>query len=104
LALPGVSVSYRGQGNFAVTGRAMHLDKVREAAVRIAADLAPLVHGIDVDAVEAPAPDRVPVGAMLTSDGLQYVQTRDGVKHLSLLPDSPQAVVELIDTPASPSR
>jgi len=26
------------------------------------------------------------------------------VKHLSLLPDSPQAVVELIDTPASPSR
>jgi type III secretion protein D len=104
LALPGVSVSYRGQGNFAVTGRAMHLDKVREAAARIAADLAPLVHGIDVDAVEAPAPDKVPVGAMLSSDGLQYVQTRDGVKHLSLLPDSPQAVVELIDTPASPSR
>jgi type III secretion protein D len=104
LALPGLSVSYRGQGSFVVTGNAMHLDKVRESAARIATDLAPLVRGIEVAAVEAPAPDRVPVGAMLSSDGLQYVQTRDGVKHLSLLPDSPQAVVELIDTPASPSR
>ena len=104
LGLPGLSVSYRGQGSFAVTGQAMHLDKVREAASRIASDLAPLVRGIDVAALEAPAPDRVPVGAMLTSDGLQYVQTRDGVKHLSLLPVSPEPVVELIDTPAGPSR
>ena len=104
LGLPGLSVAYRGQGSFVVTGQAMYLDKVREAASRIATDLAPLVRGIDVAAVEAPAPDRVPVGAMLTSDGLQYVQTRDGVKHLSLLPDSPEPVVELIDAPASPSR
>ena len=104
LASPGLSVSYRGQGSFVITGQAMHLDKVREAAARIAADLAPLVRGIDVAALETAAPDRVPVGAMLTSDGLQYVQTRDGVKHLSLLSDSPQPVVELIDTPAGPSR
>lgn len=104
LGSPGLSVAYRGQGSFSVTGHAMHLDKVREAAARIASDLAPLVRGIDIAAVEAPAPDRVPVGAMLTSDGLQYVQTRDGVKHLSLLSTSSEPVVELIDTPAGPSR
>jgi type III secretion protein D len=41
-----------------------------------------------VEASEAPAPDTVPVGAMLSTDGLKYVQTRDGAKHLSLSPES----------------
>ena len=87
LGTPGLVVSYRGRGVFEVSGRAMYLDKVRAAANRIAADLAPLVRGIEVAASEAPAPDTVPVGAMLSTDGLNYVQTRDGAKHLSLLPD-----------------
>jgi type III secretion protein D len=88
LGTPGLVVSYRGQGVFEVSGRAMYLDKVRVAANRIAADLAPLVRGIEVEASEAPAPDTVPVGAMLSTDGLKYVQTRDGAKHLSLSPES----------------
>jgi type III secretion protein D len=100
LGLPGLTVSYRGQGMFEVGGRAMHLDKVRAAANRIAADLVPLVRGIEVVAAEAPAPDSVPVGALLSTDGLQYVQTRDGAKHLSLLPEP---IAALSDAPA-PSR
>lgn len=101
LGTPGLTVSYRGQGFFVVGGRAMYLDKVREAAARIAGDLAPLVRGIEVAAAETPAPDSAPVGAMLSTDGLQYVQTRDGAKHLSL---SPEPIVELSDAPAVPSR
>ncbi|HEY9109051.1 MAG TPA: HrpD5 family protein [Roseateles sp.] len=100
LGTPGLTVSFRGRGVFEVGGRAMYLDKVRSAANRIAADLAPLVRGIEVVAVEAPAPDSVPVGALLTTDGLQYVQTRDGAKHLSLLPEP---IAALSDAPA-PSR
>jgi type III secretion protein D len=100
LGLPGLTVAYRGHGVFEVGGRAMRLDKVRDAARRIAADLAPLVRGIEVVAAESPAPDSVPVGALLTTDGLQYVQTRDGAKHLSLLPEP---IAALSDAPA-PSR
>lgn len=101
LQVPGLAVAYRGNGVFVVTGHAMRLDEVRAAASRIAADLAPLVRGIELAATEAPAPDRVPVGAMLSSDGLQYVQTRDGVKHLSLMPEP---IVELPEAATTPSR
>lgn len=97
LSSPELAVAYRGRGVFAITGRTVQPDKLRLAASRIAADLAPLVSSIDVVAAEAQAPDRVPVEAMLSSDGLQYVQTRDGAKHLSLLPGP---IVELIDPPS----
>lgn len=101
LPVPGLSVTYRGGGVFAVGGRVTDLDKLRDAAKRVGADLAPLVRGIEVAATELPAPDRVPVGAMLATDGLQYVQTRDGVKHLTLVQEP---VAELIDAPAVPLR
>lgn len=99
LSSPELAVAYRGRGVFAITGRTTQPDKLRLAASRIATDLAPLVSSIDVVAAEAQAPDRVPVEAMLSSDGLQYVQTRDGAKHLSLLPGP---IVELIDPPSRP--
>jgi len=82
LGNPGLTASYRGQGVFVVGGSSLALDKVRESTQRIAADLAPLVQRIDIAAAELPPPERVPVGAMLSANGLQYVQTRDGVKHL----------------------
>ena len=103
-ALPGrgsLVAEYLGGGRFVVTGRAMALDKVREAAARVATDLAPLVRSIEVVATEAPAPDRVPVGALLATDGLQYVQTRDGAKHLTLIQE-PIAV--LTDAAPGPTR
>ena len=100
LSSPDLAVGYRGRGVFAITGRTTQPDKLRQAASRIAADLAPLVSSIDVVAAEAQAPDRVPVEAMLSSDGLQYVQTRDGAKHLSLLPGP---ISELIDPPSRPA-
>lgn len=99
LAAPELSVSYQGAGRFAVRGETLNLDKVRDATARIAADLAPVVRGIDVDATRLPAPERVPVNAMLSAKGLQYVQTRDGAKHLSLLPNATERPSTPVDFP-----
>ncbi|MCW7540276.1 FHA domain-containing protein [Aquabacterium sp. A7-Y] len=81
-----LSVAYAGDGVFAIDGQAADLLRVRDAAQRIATDLGPLVRRLEVAATELPSPERVPVGSMLAGDDLQYVQTRDGVKHLSLKP------------------
>ena len=89
------------RGVFIVGGRAAHPGRVRDASTRVAADLAPLVRGIEVAVAPAPVPESVPVGAMLATDGLQYVQTRDGAKHLSLIPES---IGELSDPPTPPAR
>lgn len=97
----GLSVRYRDRGVFVVDGRALQVEKLRDAAARIAADLAPLVSGIEVAAGESMAPDTIPVGAMLFTDGLQYVQTRDGVKHLTF-PSQPPT--EFIEPAALPLR
>jgi len=101
LDTPGLVVRYRDRGVFIVGGRAAHPDRVRDASTRVAADLAPLVRGIEVAVAPAPVPESVPVGAMLATDGLQYVQTRDGAKHLSLIPES---IGELSDPPTPPAR
>lgn len=99
LAAPELTVSYQGAGRFSVQGETPNLDKVRDATARIAADLAPVVQGIDLDATSLPAPERVPVDAMLSAKGLQYVQTRDGAKHLSLLPHATEQPSVPVDFP-----
>jgi type III secretion protein D len=91
LANPGLAVHYRGDGNFVVTGSSRDLEKVRSALQRIAGDLGPLLGRIEVAARELPAPETVPVGALMTSDDLQYVQTRDGTKHLTVITVDPAA-------------
>lgn len=92
LSNPGLAVNYRGDGNFVVTGSSRDLDKVRSALQRIAGDLGPLLGRIEVAAKELPAPETVPVGALMTSDDLQYVQTRDGTKHLTVITVEPVSV------------
>jgi type III secretion protein D len=84
MRLPGATVNYRGEGVFEIQASAVHPEVVKKDAARVAADLAPLVARIDVAVDALPAPERVPVGAALTTDGVQYVQTRDGVKYLEL--------------------
>lgn len=86
LADPGVKASYVSHGRFLVEGATVHVDQVRERAERVQADLAPLVTGISLAVKRLPPPPRQGVGAMLSGDGVEYVQTKDGVKHLSVLP------------------
>lgn len=82
---PGVRIVHRGQGVFAVEGQAADPAELQDEVRRIAGDIGPLVRRIDI-AVEQTLPTaRVRVGSMLAGDdGLQYVQTADGTKHLSL--------------------
>ena len=84
LANRGLNVSYLGEGVFAVGGASTDLDRLRGSVQRIAADLGPLIKRIDLVASELPPPERVRIGAMLAADDLQYVQTGDGTKHISL--------------------
>lgn len=83
---PGVSASYISHGRFLVQGATVQMDQVRERAERVQADLAPLVTEISLAVKRLPPPPRQGVGAMLYGDGVEYVQTKDGVKHLSVLP------------------
>jgi type III secretion protein D len=92
LGLPGLEVSWRGNGVFAVSGRTADLDRLNAAAARLRTDLAPLVQRIDVVATEKSPSASAPISAALNAGELKYVQTRDGVKHLSLSgPPAPAA-------------
>ena len=84
LGLPGLEVSWRGGGVFAVSGRTADLDRLNASAAGLRTDLAPLVKRIDIVATEKPAKASAPISAALNAGELKYVQTRDGVKHLSL--------------------
>ena len=95
LGRPGLSVTHRGSGHFVVSGETDDLPRLRESAQRVAADLAPLVRSIEVNATQLPPSGHAPVSAALNAEGLQYVQTRDGVKHLSVTSTEP---AELADT------
>jgi len=101
LSQPGLKVSYQGQGVFVVSGQVSDVEHLRESVERVAADLAPLVRRIELGATELPTTGHVPMSALLSSEGLQYVQTRDGVKHLSV---SSTTDAEVIDPPAATSR
>lgn len=79
-----VSVVHAGNGVFKVQGQTDDVPRLREDVARIAADVGPLVARIDVEVQEALPVGRVRLGAMWHGDGLQYVQTADGTKHLSL--------------------
>ncbi|MBF9266522.1 secretion protein, partial [Acidovorax cattleyae] len=54
--------------------------------------------GIDVAATQRPPASPPAMSALMETDGLQYMQTRDGVKHLSLTSGSRIASA---DQPAS---
>lgn len=84
LGRPGLRVAYRGAGVFAVEGQDLDPAQVRTDAARVADDIGPLITRLDVDIAEMLPASRVRVGAMLNGEEFQYVQTADGIKHLSL--------------------
>jgi type III secretion protein D len=77
-----VRVDYRGDGVFVVDGEAPDLQVLRASVDRIAHDIGPAVKRIDVAVKAAPAAEQAHLDAMLVTRDIQYVQTRDGTKHL----------------------
>ncbi|AVS92509.1 secretion protein [Paracidovorax avenae] len=98
LGQPGLRIAHHGNGLFTVTGEVANLAALQQNAARVATDLAPLVRGIDVTATQRPPASPPAMSALMETDGLQYMQTRDGVKHLSLTSGSRIASA---DQPAS---
>jgi type III secretion protein D len=94
LGRPGLTVTHRGSGHFVISGAVDDLSKLRESAERVATDLAPLVRSVEVAASQLPPSGHAPLSAALSSDGLQYVQTRDGVKHISVTSIDPEEAVD----------
>lgn len=94
LGQPGLRISHQGNGYFVVKGEVPDLPTLRQTASRVATDLAPLVRSIEVAATQRPAKGQPAVSALMETDGLQYMQTRDGVKHLSLTPGRRHAAAD----------
>lgn len=84
LGAPGIRVSYVSKGDFLVTGEAVYAKKLQSDAQRLVNDLAPLVRSIQVTVTDLPPPQKMPTGAMLQADGMEYVQSRDGTKYVSI--------------------
>ncbi|SDX05203.1 type III secretion protein D [Collimonas sp. OK242] len=81
LRAPDVSVQYRGNGVFAVTGTVLHPEAIQKVVEQFRADLGPLVKQVDVNVMRA---DEIAtakdIGSALAVDGLQYFASSDGTK------------------------
>jgi type III secretion protein D len=84
LVAPGLRVRHVRNGEFLVEGEAVHAAALQPAADRLINDLAPLVQSIRVQVKNLPPPAKTPTGAMLQIPSMEYVQTRDGTKHISM--------------------
>lgn len=101
---PAINVVHAGNGEFKVKGQAEDVQRLKEEVARVAADVGPLVRRIDVEVEEALPTGRVRLGAMWHGEDLQYVQTADGVKHLSLQAPADDAVPSAEElSPPTPS-
>ncbi|MBW8831610.1 MAG: hypothetical protein JF606_19760 [Burkholderiales bacterium] len=101
LGAPGIRVSYVSKGDFLVTGEAVYAKKLQSDAQRLVNDLAPLVRSIQVTVTDLPPPQKMPTGAMLQADGMEYVQSRDGTKYVSI---STAPVLELKNSESGQSN
>lgn len=95
----GVQVAYEGAGVFSVSGQTRDLARLRETLQRVGADLGAHVARIEVRASQSLSPGgtsaTATATAMLAGDDLQYVESRNGTKHLSVV----QARTETIGVP-----
>jgi type III secretion protein D len=106
LGLANATVRYQGDGVFSVVAEADNLNAARASISRIQDDLAPVVKRIDVSLEAATVPDKTPIRSRMSSEELQVVQTRDGVKHMVLksADDSPVTIGEVLALPSPLSR
>jgi len=83
MGIDGVRFSYKGGGVFAVAGPVPSMTDFNDALNRVRADLDTNIKQIDVSVTEAPAAlPTIPYLEMIAVNGVHYVETTDGVKHL----------------------
>lgn len=85
VGLAGARIAYRGNGVFDFSVSTDDVAATQSAVDRVAADLAPTVRRIDAvlqeNAAARPASPQV-LSALTTEDGVNVMETRDGVKHV----------------------
>jgi type III secretion protein D len=86
---PGLSVRYDGDGRFRVSGTAIDAERARHTASRIAADFGDVVAQVEFELGHRGSAGVLPLRATFSGDGFEYVQTRDGAKHLVMAPPAP---------------
>ena len=97
VGLAGARIAYRGNGVFDYSVATDDVAATQAAVDRVAADLAPTVRRIDAvlqeNAGAQPAAPSV-LSALTTEDGVNVMETRDGVKHVVITDPMPAAASE----------
>lgn len=99
LGVSGISVRYAQRGRFVVQGAAVGAKKLAATAERLASEMHPLVTGITLAVDDLPPPPTMPTGAMMSAAGVEYVQSRDGTKHIALVRRLEPDITGAVDSP-----
>jgi len=94
VGLANAHIDYHGNGVFSFTATTPDVAATQAEINRVAVDLAPTVRRIDAVLEEPPMPHPplpAVLSALTTEDGIDVMETRDGVKHLVLSAPSPSS-------------
>lgn len=91
LGMQGVHVVYTGHGAFDVTGKTARPADVEAALTRLRRDLSDNVKALHMRVVQSEegAPLPPSFSELMSSDGVRYAETPDGVKHIYVTPETP---------------
>lgn len=93
LNTPGLRVKYAGDGVFEIGGAVANPQDVDERVSRIRHDLSPNIRQLRVAVTQSgdSAPTLDAFSEVMSSETVRYVQTPDGVKHITTLPGDDEA-------------
>ncbi|MBV6797881.1 HrpD5 family protein [Xanthomonas euvesicatoria] len=88
LADPALTVRYEGNGVFSVSGSSDYAERASRRIADVRSDLGPEVRALHVEISQQDPSIKPPdnYDAALLVDGLHYVETPDGTKHMTSLP------------------
>ncbi|MDO7932345.1 HrpD5 family protein [Xanthomonas euvesicatoria pv. eucalypti] len=88
LADPALTVRYEGNGVFSVSGSSDYAERASRRIADVRSDLGPEVRALHVEISQQDPSIKPPdnYDAALLADGLHYVETPDGTKHMTSLP------------------
>ncbi|MCC4605745.1 HrpD5 family protein [Xanthomonas campestris] len=83
-----LSVRYDGSGVFSITGSSANAERAARRIADLRSDLGPEIRALHVEISQQDLSVKPPANydAALLADGLHYVETPDGTKHLTFLP------------------
>jgi type III secretion protein D len=96
-----VNAEYQGDGVFLVSGQTADLNKLVSTLQRVAVDMDTSIKRINVQVIQEVDKKRISAGAIYTDKTLQYVQSRDGTRHFSVVVPEVEGQTSSFVDPAS---